>query len=474
MNEEKMFNAVSGIDEELLDRSLTRKTRRSPRSRFRWGVAAVCLAVIIAISSTALTLAAEAKEYNTALDFFAENGLSAEGLSRSDVKAVYRDITQKKFTYEKTEEVIRRIVPGVEIEQRALTPEELAALWNERNNTGKAEDGNKIRFAEEMIYEKDKQVNPELEKCVLKCYRGDELLWNAEFTDFYVRGELYTGNGTAVWGRNSVHSSDDVVYGWIALVNDEGEIEWQHRLEHGFKSELITSVLQNEDGTFEVFSRGDYSWLCLSRYDPNGNECRFVNTGVNCDTAKAARLGDGYIVRTGSADLIRLDKDGNMIDGFTYEADDCSYYLQDMTEYAGQIYISAYAVPKQQNSVVRGGYVLSDVLVRVSSYKDRQISSEELTPMIQDNFTAVLLLCDPKSGAPQTFYSVKGSLGYGLSVNDAGQLEWRIESIVSTSYSPFTSAFTFGGISEVYVYTFGADGDLIGETDTGTQVAFLK
>ena len=67
--------------------------------------------------------------------FFDENGLSTEGLSREDVKAVYRDITTQCFTYDKTAEVIRRSVPGVEISQREPTPEELEELWNSRDLT---------------------------------------------------------------------------------------------------------------------------------------------------------------------------------------------------------------------------------------------------------------------------------------------------------------------------------------------------
>ncbi len=46
-----------------------------------------------------------------------------------------------------------------------------------------------------------------------------------------------------------------------------------------------------------------------------------------------------------------------------------------------------------------------------------EISSEELTPLVRDNYTAVLLVCDPEGGAPETFYSVQGSLGGKLRVN---------------------------------------------------------
>jgi hypothetical protein len=74
-------------------------------------VVAACLALFIVIGSTAVALAVEAKEYNAAVAFFESNGLSTDGLSRSDVKAVYRDITTQRFTYGKTADVIRQAIP---------------------------------------------------------------------------------------------------------------------------------------------------------------------------------------------------------------------------------------------------------------------------------------------------------------------------------------------------------------------------
>jgi hypothetical protein len=43
------------------------------------------------------------------------------------------------------------------------------------------------------------------------------------------------------------------------------------------------------------------------------------------------------------------------------------------------------------------------------------IPNAELTELMRDNFTAALLVCDPASGIPQTFYTVKGSFGAKLS-----------------------------------------------------------
>ncbi|MBQ9416119.1 MAG: hypothetical protein IJU20_04675 [Clostridia bacterium] len=60
---------------------------KKPSRRFGWKVLAICLTLAIVIGSTAFAIANE--------------------LNRSDVKAVYRDITKKKFSNDKTAEVLQ-------------------------------------------------------------------------------------------------------------------------------------------------------------------------------------------------------------------------------------------------------------------------------------------------------------------------------------------------------------------------------
>ena len=78
--------------------------RRKPSRRLRWGTLAACLALAAVLGGSALAFTVEAREYRTAAAFFEENGLSMEGLSRAEVKEVYRDITTKRFTLRKTAE----------------------------------------------------------------------------------------------------------------------------------------------------------------------------------------------------------------------------------------------------------------------------------------------------------------------------------------------------------------------------------
>ncbi|MBR5428184.1 MAG: hypothetical protein IK118_07540, partial [Clostridia bacterium] len=307
-----------------------------------------------------------------------------------------------------------------------------------------------------------------------------KLLWSAEFPDVYANGYSRVNGETLVWGQNDSTSSGRT-YAWIACVDFAGKLRWQdHLIDHDFKYEYVASILKDGDGTWAVISKGD-DYLCLSSYDADGKELGFRKTKVgNFGVRNAANFGDGYIIQLwnqfsgDTALLYRMDREGNLTDSFSYEDDDCDYYITDMIEFEGQVYLSAYAVPKQRDE--GGRHEIANVLDYVFSKGEEgwDITSEELTPLVRDNYTAILLVCDPEGGAPKTFYSVKGSLGGKLSVNDAGRLEWDVESITSTFFSPATSSFTIGGSCKVFRYTFDTTGELAERKDTGDTVPYRR
>ena len=477
MNKNDLFRAFDGVDDDILERSEVPTALRRPLAYRKWPAVAAWLVLIVSL--TGGILVAEAKEYNAAVDFFEENGLSTEGLSRSDVKAVYRDITSQHFTYDKTAEVIEQAVPGLEISQREPTPEELAALWdrnvwrNTRSETG-------FSYRMDVREKLDESLGFDvLDRSVLECYRDGNPIWSVEFPDLYVEDGVHTSAGTAVWGHNDTWSSEQPVYSSVARVDESGNVLWQRQLDHGFEREYIAAVLDNGDGTWAVVSRGDFRYLCLSQYDTDGTELSFCKTEVgNKGIWNAVRLGEGYLIQLGhkldgeTARLVKLDREGSLMDTFTYEGDDCDYTITDMIEFGDRVYLSAYAVPKQKDK--GGRYEIADILAYLFNNNIWEISSEELTPMVRDNYTAVLLLCDPEGGTPEAFYSVKGSLGGKLAVNDTGELAWDVESIVNTFYSPATNSFTIGGTCQVFCYTFADVGTFLSQEDTGETVPYHR
>lgn len=223
---------------------------------------------------------------------------------------------------------------------------------------------------------------------------------------------------------------------------------------------------------------GDLKYFCLSQYAVDGEETHFHKTEVgNYEIWNVARFEDGYIVQLGRSEytqIIKVDREGNITDSFSYSNEDFYYFITDMIEFNGNIYLSAYAVPRTDDRDASGIYELEDVVRYLLDNNIWEISSEELTPMVRNNYTALLLVCEPKTGKPQEFYSVKGSLGGKLSVSDAGNLIWDVESITSTFFSPLTSSFTIGGTSYVFRYSFGASGLLMSQEKTDEVVPFKR
>ena len=485
MNKENVSKSISLIDKKYINEATefavnaggSEKKQCLPEQsgrhalRKRWAVAAACLAVVIIAGSTMFAFAAEAAEYRTAVAFFDQYGLSSEGLSRAEIKAVYRDITTKSFKNGKTAEVIRQAVPGWEIRQTESTADEIAAVWD-RNifNTGYYKEG--YTYSYSSYGNPDEQGIVHLDKCVVKCSLDDALLWTAEIKDFHVIGAARLAEGTAVWGYNDTFSASDIHYGWLARIDDSGNVLWQKHLDHGFRYEQIASVINSTDGGLAVVSKGDRNYLCLSRFDADGRELSFQKTEVgDLFIRNAVSLRDGYLVHLinnmnhVSALLCRLDPEGKVLGLYSLESDDCDYYITDMAEYNRQVYLSGYAVPKQSDG--GGRHEIANILEHIFAKENWDISSEELTSLLRDNYTAVLLLCDPNSSVPKTFYSVKGSLGGRLQINDSYKLEWDVESITSSRFSPATSAYSIIGTCKVFRYTFDSRGRLSGQTDTG-------
>lgn len=484
--EQKLLDAAAKLPETNLD---FHAIQPRPKRRVWRTIASVAACFILLISIG--FVAVEATEYSNAIQFFNEYGLSADGLSRGEIKAIYRDITTKSFTYAKTAEVIASSlssdqVGGYEISQDNPTPEDINNLWNFKNYTGNflITSQNGIRYEYRSEYKLDDKLGFEVhDRSFIEKYEGENLLWSVSVWEFWIRGFTAVSDGVIVYGETPTWSSSQRTYAWMAKIDSDGNLLWKRELGNGFDDEYIGEILENEDGSYAVLSRGDYKYFCLSQYSADGKKLSFKQTEVgNYGIWNAARFGEGYIVQLGNymtnehSKIVKVDYEGTITESFSYSSEDAYYYITDMIEYNGNIYLSAYSVPKlaDEDQNAGGRYEIAAVLNYLFDNNIWEISSEELTPMVRDNYTAMLLVCDPSSGTPQEFYSAKGSLGGKLALSDSGMLLWDVESIATAFFSPATSAFSIAGSSYVFRYTFDSTGRLVSQEKTDEVVQFYR
>ena len=475
-----MLDMIENLDPAYIEAAAVPKAKK-PFKLKGWGAIAACLVILFSVGIGTYTYAAEAKEYHDAIKFFNDYDLSTNGLTRTEIKKIYRDITTESFSYTKTAEVIANSltsdqIGGFEILQEKPTPADVENLWNYKNYSGRflipAEEGVHFKYRSEYTHTAEGQIF--FEESYFEKYDDETLLWSVILPEFKIQGYRITSDGVIAYGETA--SNTQRGNPCMAKFDDNGNLIWETTINHGFDNEYVTAVLENADGSYAVISRGDFHYFCLSQYSADGKEPHFKKTEVgNYGIWHSARFGDGYLVQLGNyttdeyAKIVKVDRSGNITESFSYSSEDSDYYITDMIEFNGNIYLSAYAVPKldDENQSAGGRNEIAKVLKYLFDNDIWEISDEELTPMVRDNYTAMLLVCDPITGTPQDFYAVEGSIGGALSLSDSGNLLWNVESITTTFFSPATSSFTIGGTCYVYRYTFDELGMLVSQEKTG-------
>ena len=473
------------------------------RTRIIAGIAAAV--VLLIISGGFIAIRAEAREYEAAARFFREKDLTPDGLTREEMKEVYRDITTNTFRAEKTGAILKNSIGGYLIKPEEQSPEALMKLWHYQEHQRESEnDGaeEKRSYTIHTEFRMDDELGFEVfDRSIIECYQEETLQYAAEFTDFLAEGWTALSDGIIVYGSTYRYSSEDGSPAWILKIDHEGKILWKHCLEHGFQTETVTTVIEEEDGNFVVIGKGlpdkqvFGSQLVFSRYSPDGSELLVQKTTVGDSYGiwNAAPYQQGYLVQVGSyvenqfARIVMLDENGKVSGDLNYDAGDMQCCVQSMTAFADKIYLSGYLYQKGENGSLGGGsYEVQPIVDQVidGSVKAIDISDafrlqngeitqeeyenlpDELTPLLREYYRGILIVCDPETGRAESFYEVPGALGEKLSINRYGQMEWDTGSFRWTMTTLMFNSSTIQGQCAVTRYTFDTDGSLICEEQT--------
>lgn len=494
LNEEELDTLLKSMHKDVLDEETLARIQAQTYARIQFhkkktvhpvwrrvAILAICVVLLLSAGFGTYLYAMEVRIYKEAVQFFRSYNLSTEGLSRDEIKAVHKDIITKSFSYERTADVIQNSmtkeqIAGFELWQDEPTPQDVENLWNYKNYNGQywITDTTARRGVYYKNYAED--TISYIEK-----YNNDELLWQVVIVDYYVTGYDVFSDGVLVYGSDWASSTNGYNRAWISKINPNGQLIWIHCLEPDLKYEDSVAAFEQDDGSFITISRGNLGdYLCWRRCDHTGTVLQFKKN-------KMDRFGIDQVIQTqegflahifdvyGTEEkLVRIGQDGSVIELFSYDTDDIRYYIKHMIEFNGKIYLSAYACEKSERLGRDSELapVLDYLFDRELPYA--KISSEELTPLVRNCYTAILLACDLDTGKPETFYSADGSLGGHLRIDAKGNLLWDVESLAYTSFSPYTSAYTIKGSCYIYRYTFGDDGTLLSQTKTGETTSYYR
>lgn len=467
-----------------------KRVRRSSSTFRRILAAAACAALLLGAGAGAYAYAAAKKVYKNALTFFYENELSTEGLTKNEIKEVYRDFYSHSFDNDLTTDVLLNSRPGV-VRGFEITGD--ASEWDTTvPDTSLSDYKTPVYYEFERLYtDIEGTYNPQthayrqqFDKSIFRKYHNGEKVWEHSFQDIKIYG--YYGDPVddnkpvLVYGTGlSAPDSKDEIVTLLALDAD-GTILWETVQNNTPGSDQIDAVLSNPDGSYTTFGRcaadnkQSGNCLCVNKYSKNGTPLSANTIDISDHIIENVALTEsGYLMHLSSyvvtdfARVLKLDFEGNVVGDFSYESEEYDFYIADFCELNDTVYISGYTAPKIEKKVV--AYGTREVLMLKSELSGKIIRShEELLDMFRGNFTAVLLACEPDSGSPKEFYSVAGSLGDEVYVAD-GSVCWFTKDIIDCSYSPqeikmigdvghVTSQTKLAILCRFYANIFNADG----------------
>ena len=330
-------------------------------------------------------------------------------------------------------------------------------------------------------YKTDEDGRLIFDRCYVERFDGDTVVWSAPVPEFYVYGLKALSNGVIVFGETYFDKSPREA--WIAKFDDNGTLLWNNKFDNGYTNEVISKVLENSDGSYAVFSLGGYGGLALTHYSSDGEKTHFkVIEATNNGILDVTYFKGGYAIRLNDIkknrpdNFVIIDYKGNVTNSFTYATENSYTYFTDMKELDGKLYISAYATPRleDESDSAGGRYEVARVLNYLFDNKIVIISSEELTPMLSENYTAKLLVYNPETNSTDELQSVEGSLGGKLAYSEERNIVWDVESFVSSFYSPATNSFTIGGSCSISRYTFDKSGAMIDIKNTDETTEYRR
>ena len=449
-------------------------------------LAAACIVLVAAMLVSCYV--AEKVEYDSAVKFFNLNEFDTDGMSRDDIKRVWRDFTTERFSYDESYQLLENsrdvtTVRGADISILNSTNNHLSFsdtdLWSRVSRRG----------ADYLTncdvgsgYDSDDKYQTYYENAYIEKYVDGAAVWEAKFKrPFYINGYTVRDGRVLVWGDDMYDTRDCLIHTAVALLDDaDGTILWEQTLDSEYSFDEYAEAAFGEYGRIAVltiacdnrfassntlvFRELDDSGRVVTAHDHSMQKHSYIFNSL------LTQLSDGWLAEIqyeiGTNDsatmceprLVKFNVMGEIVSEWTLSQDDDSTRpeITGAVEYDGRIWLSC---------------ELSNTVISLEGMDQRDFSgsgnfadgfSDEWRDAARKHFSSVVYILDPESGTPEQFFSVDGTILVSqlngrekdFSIDDDGNLVWHIGRIIRCGYSPYTSSFSFYGITRQYDYIF--------------------
>ena len=466
--------------------------------------AVIVAAALVAALSVVLGIYAyaDAKEYNEAVEFFAETGYSVSGMTRADIKTLYRQIKKSAVSYsengrstasETENGVMGTDLSGYDVVVKSEKAGRTFYLYSMDAAVFLFGKG-KSRFT---MYENGK---------LAFTYVTDKIMINNY--NVISDGIILSGNLLYIENNAPVH------YGSVLKLDFNGKLLWHLDFseENGFDSKVMSGyAIENADKTLSLFCtrfeiQKDENGEIIRDYKDApiynfyvvsveiSKDGKLLGTRENqiphqLDIQLVIKFDGGYLAKvnsSGTQTFVKFAEDLTMTDKIVYSESGYKYFINDMCEYKGKLYLSvdrmktgydSYVGEKHTNTE-KGAIMFSHIFEGVdeSDLPLYALTGPDKLYVTNEVFgctSAMLLVCDTLEWNPAEFYSVDGAFSGELTVTD-GRLVWNTNNIYSVTGKyegyvtlKFGKKFLYSIVCDCVEYQYIFDG-------ADTPVAKLK
>lgn len=194
----------------------------------RFTVAAAACLLVVGACLGVYAFVKENREYKAAVAFFDEHGLPADGLTRKEIRNVYKDISSNSFSDPMSEKVLTAYANNLRLSSEMVfsgtnSRSNSAYLWAFNNSFTEAPYSVDLMVGASLLYDGNVHFDREwvtlnyenhstgfLEKCVFSKYVGSEPVWSVDFP--LERIEIYSpvSDGVLVAGTTDIINAETV------------------------------------------------------------------------------------------------------------------------------------------------------------------------------------------------------------------------------------------------------------------------